>query len=304
MGQTHEQNNTRPLTGVALGIVYALGSPGCKSEQGITEIKLQDIAVVTGDFDQVEEFLTRNLVAHTPYEGFIFQSVYDEDADPDATALKVESLFTGTDESGDSEMINFQAVFVNSGSRGFGDVVYNGTETDNSLVTDNNALRHTEEFLDSGGTLIVSDWAYDLVEAVWPDEITFLGEDSGLDAAQVGTNLSVICDVTDDALATALGTDQLEVNFDFTYWAVMESAASGVDVYLSGDVTARTSAEEGDTSHEDVPLLVGFDVGGGRVIVSSFSWKAQNSQVTDTILLTLMDGLDPGNATDAGSAGE
>jgi len=140
-------------------------------------------------------------------------------------------------------------------------------------------------------TLVASDWSYDLVEAVWPGKVTFLGEAEGLDSAQRGTSRSVVARVTDPDLADALGNDQLEVFFDFSYWTVMESVGNGVTVHMRGDVDYRADDGSGEQRLEDVPLLVSFEQGNGRVILSSFAWRSQRQQVADTLLLTMVEGL-------------
>ena len=301
MKSTRQNQWNVPKGGLFVALISAM--TGCENEQAFTEIKFERIAIATGDFDRAEEFLTRNEIASTPFEGFIVQSVYDEETDPDSITLKTETLFTGTDDDGDPEINGFQAVFVDSGTRGFGEYVYNGVEEDDDLLTNSLTAKHVEGFLDNGGTLVVSDWGYDLIELVWPDAITFLNEDEGVDAAQVGASSSIIADVVDEELALALDNDQLEVSFDFTYWTVMESVSPNVDVYLTGSGEARVDDGEGYTDVDNIPLLVGFDAGGGRVIFSTFAWKAQNPSVTDAILLHLIEGLDPGgsNSEDTGS---
>ena len=72
----------------------------------------------------------------------------------------------------------------------------------------------------------------------------------------------------------------------------MESVSDDVQVYLRGDVEYRTADNSGTATLDDVPLLVGFDAGRGRVIYSSFSWKAQSQAVTDLLLLYLAEGLE------------
>jgi hypothetical protein len=139
--------------------------------------------------------------------------------------------------------------------------------------------------------VVASDWSYDLIEQAWPDKITFLDEAEGLDAAQRGTSSSVVATVTDEALAEALGNDQLEVFFDFSYWTVMESVGSGVTVHMRGDVEYRPTDGSSTARLENVPLLVSFEHQGGRVILSSFAWRAQRQAVADTLLLTMVEGL-------------
>ena len=147
--------------------------------------------------------------------------------------------------------------------------------------------------------MVLSDWAGDLVEAAWPDAIQFAregncdAEDGCWDIGQSGVSTSVVARVTDDLLQQQLGTDAVTLQFDFTYWTVMESVADDVDVYLRGDVEYRLSDSEGYATLEDVPLLVGFNVGGGRVVYSSFHWHSQNENIADTIMLRVAEGLTP-----------
>lgn len=282
--------------------VAVLWMVGCKSEQGLGELGYDSVAVATGDFDHFEAFLGRHDVAYTPFEGFISQATYDPEIDPDAMSLKTESLFTGVDGDGDSELLAFDAVFVNSGTRGFGAYVYNGVDSDDALVTDPTTAENLDVFLLRHRALIVSDWAYDLIEMAWPDRIAFLDDEQGLDAAQRGTSDSVIVDVVDAGLADALDADQISLEFDFTYWTVMTDVADEVTVYLRGDVDYRVSEAEGEGRLVDVPLLVGFNVGGGTVLYSSFHWRSQNDDIVDTILMTVLSGLSTGTEED-GSGG-
>ena len=83
----------------------------------------------------------------------------------------------------------------------------------------------------------------------------------------------------------------MTLQFDFTYWTVIESVADDVDVYLRGDVEYRLSDSEGYATLEDVPLLVGFNAVAG-VHLSSFH-GSQNADVADTIMLRVAEGLTP-----------
>lgn len=288
------------LRGVALlAGLASLGLSGCKSDQGISELKFEDIGVATGDFDYVEEALARNGVGYTPYEGFISHAVYDDEIQPEQIALKTETLFTSLNDRNLPELDNFDAVFVNSGSRGWGEYVYNGVDADDGLATSEAARSNLETYMARGGTLILSDWSYDLIEVMWPDRVDFVYESEGLDAAQVGSSEEIVARVTDEALLDALGEQQIELAYDFSYWTVIESVADDVDVYLRGDVTYRLDDGGGYGTIEDVPLLVGFGAGGGRVYFSTFHWRAQNTAVTDALLFSVVEGLDPDSSTDS-----
>jgi hypothetical protein len=265
---------------------------GCKSDNEIKAITINQAAVVTGDFDRVEEVLARYEVQHDVFEGYIDQAIYEEDVDPELMNPKVEALWLADNPDGDPLTVDYDAIFVNSGSRGLGKYVYNAVEEDNAFLIDPRVGRSMDAFTLRGGVLIVSDWSYDLVEALWPDKITFLNEDDGADAAQAGLDDTVSAEIVDPDLASAAGADRLDLAFDFSYWTVIREVSSDVTVHLRGDVQFRSSAGQGALVLEDVPLLVSFDTSNGRVILSSFAWKAQKAGVTDLILLSLLDGLD------------
>jgi hypothetical protein len=271
----------------------AVGLFACKNEQGISEIRIEQVAAVSGDFDRIESSLLRNGVQTEIYEGYISAPVYDADEDTEIgqTPLQVEKLFTELDEDGDPLLLGFDALFLNSGVRGMGEFVYNDVDPDDALVSDPAVVEGLRTYVSRRRTVVASDWSYDLIEQAWPDKITFLDEAEGLDAAQRGTSSSVVATVTDEALAEALGNDQLEVFFDFSYWTVMESVGSGVTVHMRGDVEYRPTDGSSTARLENVPLLVSFEHQGGRVILSSFAWRAQRQAVADTLLLTMVEGL-------------
>lgn len=271
----------------------AVGLTACKNEQGIAEIRIEQVAAVAGDFDRLESSLFRNGVQTELYEGYINAPVYDvdEDAEIGVTPLQVERLFSELDADGEPLLYGFDALFLNSGTRGLGQFVYNDVDPDDALVTDPAVVGTLREYVARRRTVVASDWSYDLIEQAWPERITFLEEAQGLDAAQRGTSRSVVARVTDEALADALGNSQLEVFFDFSYWSVMQSVGRGVTVHLRGDVEYRPTDGSSTARMEDVPLLVSFEHEGGRVILSSFAWRAQRQVVADTLMLTMVEGL-------------
>lgn len=270
--------------------VLLTGLVACTPDQGFTEITVENTVVISGDFDRLEEPLLRADVPNDVFDGYTVQPVYEDQSG--SVVDSVESLWTAEDDEGSLVLYTYDAMFVNSGARGLGAYVYNDVEEDNQLVEDPEIVALVTDFASSAGrTLVVTDWAYDLVEAGWEDKITFLQEDDGLDAAQVGLNHSVVATVTDSVLVGALGTNQLEVQFDFGYWTVIEDVAPDVTVHLRGDVQYRRSDGSGTASLQDVPMLVSFETGTGRVIYSAFSWRAQRPEVADILLGTLVEGI-------------
>lgn len=270
----------------------------CQSEQEIKALQWEEVAMINGDFDHMAASLVRMGVDFTDYEGFISQAAYNPELDPGSFALSVEYLFQGELESGAAVINEYDVLFINSGTRGLGDLVYNGMDDDSTFVADEAVIENLYDYTDKANSLVVSDWAGDIIEAAWPDAITFAREASCdespcWDIGQAGTSTQVIARVTDETLQQALGTDSVALQFDFTYWTVMQEVAEDVDVYLRGDVEYRLSDAEGVAVLEDVPLLVAFKAGGGRIIYSSFHWHSQNADVADTILLHVAEGLTP-----------
>lgn len=281
--------------------IAAVGLVACKNEQELAELKFEAIAVSTGDFDQVEAALARMDIGYTPYDGYTVQAVYDPTIPMGTNALVVEDLFTRVTDNV-PEIEAYDAVFVNSGTRGLGAYVYNSTLPDDSVVTNTTAVDTVRSYVENGGTLIVSDWAYDLIEAAWPDQITWAGDDLVLDDAQRGLDTEIVAKVNDEALSEALDNNTtLNLVFDYTYWTVISTVSADTTVYLSGDVNYRVSDAVGEGQLTDVPLLVGFKVSGGTVLFSAFPWRAQKDLVANAMLRTLIEGLDPGSGDSTGS---
>ena len=280
-----------------LFLLTVVGMTAC-SEQELKAFSFNEIAMVQGDFDHMGDVLLRLDIDSIEYEGYITQPVYDPEVDPSINALKIEGLMRDRTEAGRTVMLSYDAVFLNSGVRGFGEYVYDGVDPDDTFLSDPEVIENVRNFVEGGRTLVVSDWTADIIEAVWPEMITFLNESSCAytpcwDAPQIGISERVNAYIDDENLQQELGSDSLSLEFDFSYWTAIESVSDDVDVYLSGDITYRDS--EGDKTLEDVPLLVGFTPGTrGRVVFSSFHWRSQNPMLANKLMLHVVEGMNPG----------
>lgn len=276
---------------------------GCV-DQGFSEIKLDAIAVVQGDFDNVGDTLTALDINTQPYDGFIVQATYEVGTDERTKrgygAPTFEGLLTNLNEAGKVQLELFNAAFINSGVRGLGAWQYNNTlEADNSVLLDAYAMESACEFANNGGTLVVSDWAYDLVEYCWPDAIEFFGDDLVYDAAQAGMPDSAVgATVHDEALVEALGT-QVNIAYDYSAWSVIESVGAATETLLSGTISYQPSADELPVDLADAPLLVRFNTGSGTVVYSTFHWSAQAPQLTQSLLLNGVEGLEEGGGSES-----
>ncbi len=288
----------------ALWGVVLLGTTGCV-DQNLKQARKDAIAVVLGDFDDITSSLVALDIGSDPWDGFIVQATYSPEDDRLLRGdldLQAEDLLI--DQAGDLDLDNYGTVFVSSGTRGFGLTQYNdGTKTDDGMLAEADALSaDTCAFASGAGLLVVTDWAYDLVEFCWPDAIDFVGDDTVVDGAQAGiANGGVLATITDEKLKEDMG-DSVSVNYDYSAWAVIESVASDTEVLLSGDVSYQPSSTESATTLTNVPLLVRFATGNGQVVFSTFHLSKQNPTLQQAILLDGMDGLrrDGGGTTDSG----
>jgi hypothetical protein len=282
----------------------------CTPDQGFAELKLDALAVVLGDFDNVGDTLLGMNVPTQEFEGFIVQATYEPDEERTQRgegATTVEGLL-GVTTDGNLQVSVFNGVFVNSGTRGLGAYQYNNAlQADNSLLLDTESMDHACNFVTGGGTLVVSDWAYEMIEYCWPDAVEFYGDDLVPDAAQVGIADDVLADVKDEALAEALGTN-VNLAYNYTAWTVIEGVGADTEVLLTGDLEYQPSADQLPVELDGAPLMVRFRPGRGQVVYTTFHWAIQNPSVTEALLLQSVEGLagaveDDSDTTDTEASG-
>lgn len=277
---------------LALCAVASLGA-ACTRDDGVTSNFDGRVGVSLGDFDDVSAPLKRMDAAHRDFEGLISVATWDDSFEPANLDLKVEDLFLG--DNGQGQLSAHAAVFIGSGTRGFGARQYNSLDADDQLVQDERTQDNTQRFVNRGGPLLVTDWAYELVDTIWPEQMTFLVADprlvgdswTDLDAAQVGRIGSVTASVVDADLAEYLGSDTLALDYPYSNFTVLESVGDDVTVHLRGDVSYRLDELSEPVDIADVPLLVSFrpeGERGGTVIYSTFHVDAQNPALMDELL--------------------
>jgi hypothetical protein len=269
---------------MGLMALVAVAAAGCTTDNNLVGGELGNIAVTAGDFDDVQAPFNRHDVATDQFDGIIAVATWDENYNSSAQALRVEGLFPDL-----NTMTAYKTIIVASGTRGLGKTAYNGVAPDDEFVSNDNTVENVRSFVAKGGTLVVTDWAYDLVEAAWPDQIEFLGEDSDFDGAQAGELGDPIATLNPDTpLPATLGMEQMAVEFDFSNWAVIDSV-DGKDaiVWMTADTSFRLPNGEGNQDHPDTPILVTLfpeGTGNGKVVVSSFHFDAQTKAVMDQII--------------------
>ena len=126
-------------------------------------------------------------------------------------------------------------------------------------------------FVENGGSIYVSDWAYYFVELPFPTKIDFYGDDMEYGEPMVGSEGSVSASVIDATMAAIIGSVGADINFVLPMWVVMEDIDTDVEILLEAEITVATGF--GDMAVlGTVPIAARFDVGeeGGRVIYTAF----------------------------------
>ncbi|MBN2798317.1 MAG: hypothetical protein JXX28_04155 [Deltaproteobacteria bacterium] len=267
-----------------------LALAACTQDNGLTRKPMDQVAVITGDFDDVREPLKRLVIRHDLFDGLISTATWDEDYNPDRT-LTAEGLLASADA-----LDAYDAVLLASGTRGLGLRQYNGVADDSFFLTDSDVIDRVRSYGDRGHGLLVTDWAYDLVEAAWPELVDFAGEDSVPDRAQCGQIGEVTGRVVDARLVQALGTDTVALSFNFSNWAVMEAAGDEATVWIEGDVRCVFAGTGEELVLTGAPLLVSRESALGGVVVSSFHLDAQRDGFVDAMLMEILGDLRPTEA--------
>jgi hypothetical protein len=231
--------------------------PACN---GTPELKF---AVITGAYDELEPLLAAaGMTGARVIDGQAGNEIVDFLTDPAA-------------------MAEYDVVFFDGGHKEDGVVYGDGPVA---------LVRQTvEAYVEAGGVVFASDWAYDVVEQIWPAEVEFYGDDAVPDDAQVGDVGVVNATIVDADLGAVLGTDEVDVTYDLPVWPIVESAKNDVTVYLEGDAPWRVGLESGVV--RDAPLLLGFDDGDGRVLFTTYRNTANDDDAMIGVLLTLVSAL-------------
>jgi hypothetical protein len=226
-----------------------------------------DVALVTGDYDDV------NLVL----EGMGFANFTTvEGSSPDDLRAFLTDI---------EEMRQYDLIFFNGGHAEAGLIYPDEDGNDSSEAI----LANIRQYVTEGGAVYASDWAYDVIERGWPNAIDFQGDDAVPNAAQLGDYDVVDAAVRDQALATFLGADQIEVDYDLPVWPPILSVQGYVSTHLTGTVHYREGTEA--IALPDVPLLVSFSTGEGRVGFSTFRVAANQNEQMLSLLQYIMSEL-------------
>ncbi len=167
------------------------------SGQNCLEPTSADVAVVYGEWDQIENILT---------------------------ALNIPHTFYGENDQADllndlNELMRYDVVFLNCG---FNEL----------LTTSGIGMQNLQTFVAMGGSVYASDWAYDALEVSWPSYVDYYLDDALTNNAQSAGNFNGVVNVIDPSLRRAIGRQGVSISSCCTG---MEAAGPGTTVYLEGD---------------------------------------------------------------------
>lgn len=240
---------------VGSGETIQLDEPDCFDPLSI------DVAVITGDYDDF------NLVLNQM--GFANYVLID--------GLDGTTLNAFLDDPG--ELTKYDIIFFNGGFVEDG-VIYDSLDATNTAPAQR--IQNIVDYVEAGGSVYASDWAYDVVELGWPDKADFVGADEIRDDAQKGDYDNVDASVSDSSLAEFIGSEYLEVTYDLPVWPPVESVADSVSVHLIGNIPYSDGLS--NYTLTAVPMMYSFNAGNGRVVFSTFR-VARNA--SDEIVATL-----------------
>lgn len=244
---------------IGSGEWYEFDEPDCFDPVSI------DIAIVTGDYDNFDLVLNQL--------GFVNYEIVD------GLDGEVLNSFLGDPEV----LARFDIIFFNGGFNE-NHVIYDLEDPANPVPAQN--LQNIRDFVAEGGAVYGSDWAYDLIELSWPDQINFVGADEVPDDAQRGDFELVNAVVSDAAMSEYLGAQYVEIQYDLPVWPPIESVDVTTSTHLTGTVPYSDGLSEYTLTA--VPLLVSFNGGQGRVVFSTFRVVPNTSDDMLAILQYMM----------------
>lgn len=225
-----------------------------------------DVAIVIGDYDDF------SLVLDTL--GFANYELVDG----------LDSIELSDFLLDETAMSQYDMIFFNGGHVEDG-IVYDSTDDATTTAQVESIVGNLQAYVEAGGVVYGSDWAYDVVEAGWPDRVDWVGSDDTPDDAQVGDYDFVEAAVSDAALGDWLGSNTIDIEYDLAVWPPIEEVSGSVSVHLSGDVDYRIGTDS--YTLPAVPLMVSFSDGEGKVVFSTFR-LARNSSTDMMLVLQYM----------------
>ncbi len=232
------------------------------------------IAVVTGMYDSVEVVLAN--LGFPTRNTFNTRTPVTADPNGNVDIINGETTFWIDEFMQDPVwMADYDIIFVNC-----------GVNDDAILFSDTSvgpAVTNLQAFVNNGGSVYSSDWAAEMVRIAFPGRINFRGSESTFGDSRRGlANSALPAQVVDSGLSTALARTNLTLSLNLDIWSVMDARPTqpaSLTVLVKGNATECDDTLFCFTTSTvyDVPLVVHFDYGAGRVLFTSAHNEAQTT---------------------------
>jgi len=239
-------------------------------------------AVILGAFDSIEDILARVLGCGTLVDGALqvgtecpnIELIDAFGTNPNTALTNALGLAGGvyptlTDflksANTPAALALFDGIFFNCGCS---EALTNDPEVQGVLQT----------YVNNGGNVYASDWAYLYVENTWPHGIEWYGDDL-MDEARVGDiNPAQPVNVVNSGLLTWLRAEGLigpsdttfNVNFNLGVWVVMTDVGTGTSEILNADSLPNGPSDVPVAPRTTLPITADFSEGSGCVFYTSY----------------------------------
>jgi len=211
------------------------------------------IAVFTGEYDAVQDVLDVLELEYDLIHGRSGTTYVDFLSDLDA-------------------MRSYDILFFNCG-------MDFGWRSDSAKITQN-----LKTYVQEGGSVYASDWAYYFVEDTWPAKNDFIGNDGSFGDATTGWAGSVEGKVLDPAMEARLGKARADIHYDLDAWVPVETVTADTEVLIEGTFEWSALYGYGGRERHTGPLATRVHDGLGTVVYTSFH---NERQVTGDMALLL-----------------
>jgi len=218
-----------------------------------------DVAVITGEYDDIGAMLTTLTVPYDSYDG--------------TTSTDYLGLLLSP-----ADMAGYDIIFINCGEH----------MTDWAPALWSDVGTNLADYVYNGGSIYASDWAYPFVEAAWAGAVDWYedpayGDDTTIGAAFMGDVGTIDGTILDAEMQSILGTTSAELHYDLNNWSVPVAVGGAAYPLVTG-----TAPIVGGGSVSGSPLALEMDWGDGRVIFTSFHNERQATVDMELLLMEII----------------
>lgn len=158
------------------------------------------------------------------------------------------------------------------------------------------AMENLRRFVAEGGSIYFSDWSYDVLEALYPDAVDWMGDDAVYTDAQAGLRQPFIGNVLDAQMVEVLGNNRATLRYEQNRIAIPEALGEGTRALITADIDVSIDGtpytQEGvPVLLEHQPTLLDPQASPGRVIFTTFHNGSSNTSDMDELLRAIVYSL-------------